>query len=296
MNNMRLRAIRIECKRCFDGKWFWLALAAATALAVAAALDTSCVVADLTQRAAGSWGWGLDQTSYVGYSNLSRYSNWMVPNANASLLATIFPIAMPALALIPYAWSYISDIKTGYASILSSKCGTTSYATAKLLAAFLSAFLVTVIPLLLNYALISCATAGYPPVYEDYNYLGIHPESHLSWFFYNMPDLYVVLHTLLDGVLLGMWAAFATSISSLFSNRVALLVGLPSALYAWRYLSTSFVIDTLGIQPPEINIVDALSGQTSIAYQSTPFAIAQVLVLAALSLLLLRNLKERVVL
>ena len=71
--------------------------------------------------------------------------------ANAPLLASVFFYALPLLAMLAGSWSCLSERLSGYEAQICTRVSRNAYVNVKMLSAFLSAFAVTAIPLLVNF-------------------------------------------------------------------------------------------------------------------------------------------------
>lgn len=285
-----------ELRTCFTGRWFFISLALGGSIAIASAMEAQLAVnriIDGTVSLGGAWGVGQD--IYMGYSNVGSFANWMVCNANATLSATIFFYLLPLLASLPFAWSYCSDRITGYDAQLYSRAVRVRVFGAKGLATFFSGMVVATIPLLLNFAVLSCLLPAYAPRFEDYTVVGIFADSLFAWLFYNVPPCYVLAFTLLDGVLAGLWALFVLALSSLSVNRIAIMVVPYLGLLILQYVNTSLPAE-LATFLPSVNIIDDMQGTSFTTVTDPTFVLAQVIVMALCSFVLLWRASKRDVL
>lgn len=252
--------LRHQLITCLRGKWFKIALVVACIFAVGSAIESWLAVQKIIEQTAEAGGsWGTGQAIYDGYTNVGCYANWMLVNSNSSFCGNLFFYLAPLLASIPFSWSYRSGALSGYILQLYSQGKRVHVLAAKGLTTFVAGFLVAVVPLLLNFAIIVCLLPAYFPRYEDSSLVGIFFNSLFAWLFYNCPLGYVAAYTLLDGALAGLWAVLVLAISVLVKNRTAVMVFPYVGLLLWQY-ANSAVFDLLGVCGFNVNIIDDMSG------------------------------------
>ena len=106
-----------------------------------------------------------------------------------------------------------------------------AYVNVKVLSAFLSAFTVTAIPLLVNFLIVSMLF----PAYLPRTYVGLYLHSYFSGLFYSHPLLYVLAYTLFDAVTLGTLSMAVTGFSILFRSRIKAIIVPYLLMVAWHF-------------------------------------------------------------
>lgn len=102
------------------------------------------------------------------------FGNWIVVSANAPLSASVFFYALPLLAMLAGSWSCLSERLSGYEAQICTRVSRNAYVNVKMLSAFLSAFAVTAIPLLVNFLIVSMLFPAYLPRVDESTYVGLY--------------------------------------------------------------------------------------------------------------------------
>lgn len=257
--------LRHELQKALCSPWFALALGVALVLSMGAALE-SYLLLKREEAAMVSFGYelGLHAHNYLGQTRESSFGNWIVVSANAPLFASLFFFALPLLAVIPFAWSFRSEAKSGYAVQVSLRSGHVSYVRAKLTATFVTGALIALIPLLVNFLAVSCLFPAYQPRIEESNYVGLFDVNLFSLAFYTYPLVYVVIYTLLDTLLMGAWASAVMGLASVVRDRVKLAVVPYLFLLALHYFN-GWLFDTLQVQGFNFDLISSLRAETLVA-------------------------------
>lgn len=275
--------LRHEAAKCFTNRWYILALLACMAFGVVSALE--------------SWGYVRGVLVPFGdpTSNMSCYANGMIANCNASLAATIFFYTVPAIACIPYAWSYPTERLSGYDAQVALRAPVGMRMAAKATVSFLSGFSLMVGALVVNAVLLACLLPAWVPIIEEWDILGIFYDSLFTGLFYNHPLAYLVAYGGLDACICGVWACFVASLSWVTRNRSALMVLPYLFLLGWQYVTKQLVgiFDIIGFS---VNIIDDMQGTFYVARSDYLSVGIQLLVLAGASWLGWRMLARREVL
>lgn len=136
----------------------------ATAISMAAAIEAWWTLeTERKQLLSLGYGVGLQAQAYLGQTRESSFGNWIVVSANAPLSASVFFYALPLLAMLAGSWSCLSERLSGYEAQICTRVSRNAYVNVKMLSAFLSAFAVTAIPLLVNFLIVSMLFPAYPP-------------------------------------------------------------------------------------------------------------------------------------
>ena len=271
---------RHELQVCFRGRWFKVALGTGMVLSVLAAIE-AIVTVDMRVS--------LDDF-YL--SHRSCWANWIVVNGNALAVPTVFFTALPLLASLPYSWSYCADRQSGYACQVTTRASRRGYVGSKILACFCAGSLLSAAALVLNIAVLAAFLPANVAFYEDNIILGVYSDSLFSYFFFNLPVLYVFLYTVLDAVLMGVWAALVLGLSLIFTNRVSVMVVPFMLLYAWHDLNTRLAF-ILNMRLPNLDIIDHLDAENFMLDSELFVIVFELCFLVCLTLILMRALTRR---
>lgn len=153
----------------------------------------------------------------------SAFTMWIgVDNTNK--ITKIFFFIFPLMAVMPYCWSYCSDMKSGYAEKSVKNIGKFNYHLSKYIAVFISSGLTIAIPLLLNFLIILLFVPAISPdsVYDIY--YGIFSNNFMADIFYGQPFVYVLIFLLLCFVFCGLFGCLGYSISTLIKSKIIAIV------------------------------------------------------------------------
>lgn len=248
--------LKMELNKAFRNPWFVVSLAIACALAISSAVGNIAYYQEYGVFV-------LRDYKYVSPNSDSCFK-WWISLDFLQPTSTLFFQLLPFLVVIPYAWSYRSELQSGYLNQIVSRALNTRYLLAKGTAAFLSGFLIGTVPLILNIVLLACVMPAYLPDITEVLYLGVYPSDLFSWFFYNLPVLYVVFFTLISGIICGSWALFVHSLSFLIENRVALLIAPYLGTLALQFISDRIYVVLGSINGPQLGLATNMrAGQES---------------------------------
>lgn len=174
----------------------------------------------------------IELEKYRGLSNLqynplaeitSAFTMWIgVDDTNK--IAKIFFFIFPLMAVMPYCWSYCSDIKSGQAEKTVKEIGKFNYHLSKYTAVFISSGLTVSIPLLLDFLIILLFVPAIFPdsVYDIY--YGIFSNNFMADIFYGQPFVYVLIFLLLCFGFCGLFGCLGYSISTLIKSKIVAIV------------------------------------------------------------------------
>ena len=131
-----INLVKIELKKMYHNKLFWLTLIGITLLlivdAVFSIIEYNYVKSDIRN---------IETTSL--------YTCWIGGKANG-IIPTLFYFLLPVFAVLPYSWSFYSEEKSGYIRSVVTRVGKTKYFLAKYISVFISGLLIILIPILVN--------------------------------------------------------------------------------------------------------------------------------------------------
>lgn len=184
-----------ECSRAFREKGFWLSLCAGMAISLKHAFTHLTRGSQMMGEAVGSMG-----AHYTG----SAYGQWMAMDISEPEIG-LFLFLVPLLATLPYAMSYNKDRSAGYYAQLVSRGGLKEYLIGKYVAVFVSGFIVVVIPLLINFLLVTLDTPLRVPLVISSSALGTREFGLIKLYFHH-PLLFTLFYIFLDGLWGGVFA------------------------------------------------------------------------------------------
>lgn len=225
-----------EIKKLTRSSSMWITLALLIGIVV---LDGFFAIQQYNEELAATLSIPKDEVGYytedpwIGVATL--YNSW-IGGRPSGVFPLLFYFLMPAYCVIPFAWSYLSEKKSGYIKLICCKIGKSAYFTAKYISGFISGFLVVVIPQLLSLLLVSCFVPAYMPDMNYELYYQVDMTKMLGDLYYTLPGLYVALYVLTSGLFGGVWATIPIAVSMFTNNKF-------SALFA-PYIVLLFIINT----------------------------------------------------
>lgn len=228
-----LRLIRMELRKAFRGGWFFAALAVACAIALSSAARSIW--------AFHAYGFdAFDASQYHQLSTSGAICAWIgIGRIDTTFLPWLFFGLAPLLAVIPYAWSYRSEVASGYVGQVLCRASRAKYMAAKCLAVFCTAGAAIALPLALNYFVVSLFIPGYIPDAGEGLSVPIDEHCPFSILFFSHPTAYFIVYTIFDFILCGSWGVFVLALSFFVRNRVVLLAGSYVFQYFLHFVNVS---------------------------------------------------------
>ena len=127
------------------------------------------------------------------------------------------------LATLPFGWSAVGELRSGYARNVLSRVSRKQYFCAKYIAAFCSAVVVLLIPLLINLLVLSLFLPGLTPD-NLYPYGIVGERSMWANLYYANPLLYTGLFIGLDAVFAGLIASLCVAGAFYLKHRITVLL------------------------------------------------------------------------
>lgn len=195
---MMYSILKLELKRAFINRFFAISVLIGSIISVLQTVDASLSYA---------FDINLEYDIYPisvfnSYIGLSMTSVWTY------VLFMIFPL----IASLPYASSYLSDVKGGYVKTIFIKTKKVYYFLAKLLAVFLSGGTVVLLPLIINLLLTAlCVPAVIPDI--SVGTFPIFGDSFAADLYYTHPFIYILMYDLIIFVTSGVLACTALAFS-----------------------------------------------------------------------------------
>ena len=162
----------------------------------------------------------------------SAYRHWIGMD-----LSTVWPVllfmVLPLLAALPAAEHDWCDRNSGYLNQIRLRCEIWQDKMAKTAAVFASAFVVTVIPLTVDFLLTSAVLPCIAPEPASGLY-SITDRSMFGALFYQFPMSYVVGYITFDGVFIAVWTTLSLTFSRWLNQRFQVILA-PFLIYLIFY-------------------------------------------------------------
>lgn len=215
--------LKIEIKKALNNKFFYVTIVIATLLTMLSAISN--IFAYMKMQ-------GLINESLELYGEMyynpflpsdSLFTYW-IGGETISLYYSLFFLLIPIFAAFPYGWSYYMETKKGYIKNVITRTDKKKYYISKYIAVFVAGGLAVLIPLLINFMVVSCfVPARMTSVIYD-QYINIPPTNMWSQIAYTHPYLYVFMYMILDYVFSGLIAGLCMTVSLFFKNRVVVVL------------------------------------------------------------------------
>lgn len=170
----------------------------------------------------------------------SSLFNYWIGGEHSSLGFALFFTLLPIIVVLPYGWSYFTENRAGYVKAVVTRGGKWQYFLSKYIATFTAGGLVILLPLLLNFIIVSCFVPAITPTKLYPLYYGVIHGSMWSKMFYTNPFIYVVLYLVLNFIFAGVFATMSVAISFFIKNRIAILL-IPFFLIFILHYSRTFL-------------------------------------------------------
>ena len=158
-----------------------------------------------------------------------------------------------------------------------------AYVNVKMLSAFLSAFTVTAIPLLVNFLIVSMLFPAYLPRVDESTYVGLYLHSYFSGLFYSHPLAYVLAYTLFDAVTLGTLSMAVTGFSILFRSRIKAIIVPYLLMVAWHF-ANGWIFGVMACVGFNCNILNSIRSESLNNWPDIRAGFAEIILLTLASL------------
>ena len=247
--------IKTELERAFKSWSLWLALIIGMGLSIAQII-TRIIPAAMNPL----MGYMPDNATLMP---ISAFQVWI--GNGVSFEYSLFIRLIPILAAMPYAVTYLSDIKSGIIKNYVTRTAKFNYLAAKYIAVFVTGGVVVVMPLLINYL---TAITILPSLVWPVGVFASSPKSIWSAIFYTHPHVYMIMYMILLFVCGGLMATIALIVSNIVNNRfVAILAPYIITEFANAILRMSDKKWLRGIAPTKLfNMAQTNTGASFIVY------------------------------
>ncbi|MCD7827017.1 MAG: hypothetical protein LUG85_00550 [Clostridiales bacterium] len=217
--------IKIEMKKALGNIMFIATLIVATAVAVYSAAYVIVTVYNYAVENDALSESIFGDTTNPDHAMITLFNQWMGQEWN-SMGQSLFYLLLPFFGSLAYSWSLLSERKSGYIKHIVTRTLRRKYYTAKYIAVFVAGGLVVLIPLIINFMVVSAfIPATTPDIFYDI-YYDMGPTKALSQLFFSHPYVFVLYRMISAFIFAGLFASLGMSFSFFIKNRFV-IVALP---------------------------------------------------------------------
>ncbi len=143
---------------------------------------------------------------------------------------SLFYILLPIIACLPFAGSYYQDMFSGYDKNICVRISRAGYLFAKCFAVYVSAFVCTTIPLLINLFLVAGLYPNRLPERLDFLSAGIIDCHRFPILFGEFPLFYCFVFILIDGLFAGALGLMSVAVAKYCKSQFATVI-MPFVFY-----------------------------------------------------------------
>lgn len=228
------RVLKLELKKAFCNKMFYLVLAIGLVIAGISAVQNIQGYYYGLELEAGSEK--VAKEIYNPNNGMSILYNRCILMNFQSSMTTLFYTLFPLLVCLAYGWSYFGERKSGYVmNVMIRTHKKSQYFLAKYIAVFLSGGAVIAIPLIANFLVVACFVPAYQPDLYYLPYYGV--QGHfLREVFYAMPLLYFGCLIAINFLFGGLLAVCSMALTLFIKNKFAVVLLPFMCLFGVQYL------------------------------------------------------------
>lgn len=238
MTMSRAKLLRVEMRKGYNNPLFILSLGISLGIAswsAISAIQSNLYYMGMDVISAEMSGHDVNPD----FASYTVYSKW-IGQDYAQLATSLFFMLLPIICSLPYAWSFFSERQSGYIKQVITRTSRSDYFASKYVATFLSGATVVIMPMLVNFLLVSSFLPSVAPdAYADI-YYAISAEDWGIALFYGRPVLFVAARILLAGFFSGLIAGSVIGISFLVTHRYVAILSPFIILLIVNYL-TAFI-------------------------------------------------------
>lgn len=212
------RMLRFELHRAIFNFRFLIALICGCVLAILQFYHTVVPLSGQLDDLFGNFN-NMKGSLHIPYN---PYESWIEADFNCAY-SLIFFMIMPLLSTLPHGISYFEDMKSGYIRLIMPRKDKKAYYVSKCLAVSVSAFVVIVIPLLLNLFL---AMTKLPAISPDIatSSSSITSRSILWSVYYEHPLVHALTFILLDGIYGALFGLISFIVSDFAEHGIVVML------------------------------------------------------------------------
>lgn len=215
--------LKIELKKAFQNKLFWITLVIASIIATLSAIYNIQIIQEEKQYYANAVVQFGTEAVNPNAPLYSLFNHWICEDFS-SLASTMFFMLFPIFAVLGYGWSLFSEQKSGYIKNVITRTSKRNYFLSKYIATFLSGGAIVSVPVLFNFLLVSMfVPAVNPDIFYDIGWT-VRTNSMFSEYFYAKPFLYVFLRVSVVFLFSGAIATVSYALAFFIRNRFAVIL------------------------------------------------------------------------
>lgn len=213
--------LKMELKKAFQNKVFLMMLAIGLVIAIISVIQNLPKYYKFLENNAYAVEKGMEMNPL--WPMFTPYSNWLGNDFTYSM-TPLFYTLFPLLACLSYGWSYFGERKSGYVMNVAVRTNKRShYFLAKYIAVFISGGTVVVLPMLLNFLVISCFIPAYQPDLFYDMYYSVSTHFLRDWFF-AMPQLFIAAILAINFIFSGLIAACSMALTFFLKNKFTIVL------------------------------------------------------------------------
>lgn len=151
----------------------------------------------------------------------SLFVHWIGADVT-SFQSSAFFFLLPLFVTLPYGWSLIGEIRSGYLKNMFVRISRRTYFFSKYIAVFISAALLIMIPLFFNFFVLALFLPALK-IDNIYPYGILGERGMWSGIYYQNPFLYTIMYIVMDGIFAGLIACISVTISFFVKHKVTVL-------------------------------------------------------------------------
>lgn len=222
--------LRIEFKRVFHNKLFWISL------------GIGCLLAVLVYFTSNAWRltyfWNVEYKRGLLTQKLPSMSSalniWMLNKGRSNQFNHLFFLILPILTAIPCGASFYNDKESGLINQIVSRVNKKFYFLSKLIVYFLCGGCIAIVPVLLNLIMCMCSLPMGTPVYSTMFFL-VKNNCVLSQMFFSKPILYILIYFVFMFFMFGILNC-TTLLFSYLANNMFIVLLIPFTIYFSTYV------------------------------------------------------------
>lgn len=215
--------LKLELYKVLHSRYFLITLCA---LVLIVWIDAAIAIGNYQSSLLAMEMSGRDSAGHLFVSpalgSATAYNRWIGGQIDG-YIPNLFYFLLPVFAVIPYAWSFLEEAKSGYTHNIITRTGKRVYFLCKYIATFVSGVLVILIPLVVSFVTVLCFIPAYMPDMQYDLYYLVEIKTPGSTIFFSTPVLYVLLYILLASLFAGIWATLPMAVSFFTQNRFVVL-------------------------------------------------------------------------
>jgi hypothetical protein len=180
------------------------------------------------------------ETENLMITSESLFHRWIASDVSSFPTSTFY-FMLPLIVALPYGWSLASEIQSGYIKNMMVRTTRRNYFISKYAANFVSASLIAMIPLVLNFALLALFLPALK-MESIYPYGTIGQGCMWAAIYYEKPFAYCLLYLLLDGIFAGLIASICVAAAFVVRSKVIVIVIPFILMLMFDYIDANYLL------------------------------------------------------